>query len=341
MKISFILPGAGISGGTRVTVVQANYLIKRGHKVRILFRKGTISPRAIYRHLRDNVIHSAYSWLKDFKGHLESFKEIDEFKFEKDEIIVGVGSYVLEEMVQLEALPNPRVLYLHGITRWDPERMKRVLNSPIPKIAVASYLVPLVESGGGGEVITVIPNGIDKSEYFMSVSESEKDGVGTIYSSHAAKDPKTIIACIQNISTLRPRLPIRIFGTERKPRQLGQALYQRFPSMEKARELYSKSLVWIMASKSEGFPAPPLEAMACGAVPVATDCGGTRDIIVDGENGFLVEVGNVDQIVDRIMLLLDNKMLRDRMRLNAGATLDKFNWERSIDQLEDILKKLA
>jgi glycosyltransferase involved in cell wall biosynthesis len=341
MKISFILPGAGISGGTRVTVVQANYLVKRGHKLRILVRKGTIGLRAIYGYLRDNVIYSAHSWLKDFMGDLEGFRKIDECKFEKKEIIIGVGSYVLEEMVQLQSLPNPKVLYLHGITRWEPERMKRVLNSPIPKIAVASYLVPLAESGGGGKVIDVIPNGIDQSEYFMSVNDSEKNGVGTIYSSHAAKDPKTIVACIQKISNLRPEIPIRIFGTERKPEQLGQVLYRRFPSIRQARELYSKSLVWILASKSEGFPAPPLEAMACGAVPVATDCGGTRDIIIDGENGFLVEVGNVDQIVDRVMLLLDDKILRDRMRSRAQVTVDKFNWEKSIYQLENVLKKLA
>ena len=84
-----------------------------------------------------------------------------------------------------------------------------------------------------------------------------------------------------------------------------------------------------------------LEAMACGAVPVVTDCGGPRDIIVDGENGFLVKVGDVDQIVDRVMLLLDDKTLRDRMRSKAQVTVDKFNWEKLIDQLENVFKKLA
>jgi glycosyltransferase involved in cell wall biosynthesis len=341
MKMSFILPGAGISGGTRVTVVQGNHLVKRGHRVRILVRKGRIGPRTIYRYLRDNVINPPHSWLKDFNGHLEGFKEIDQCKFEKEEIIVGVGSYVLEEMVKLQSFRDLTVLYLHGITRWDPDRMKRVLSSPIPKIAVASYLVPLVEAEDGEKVISVIPNGIDRTEYFMSVDESEKDGVGTIYSSHAAKDPKTTVACIQKLSTIRPELPIRIFGTEKKPKLLAQALYRRFPSVQQARELYSKSLVWIMASMSEGFPAPPLEAMACGAVPVVTDCGGTRDIIVDGENGFLVRVGDVDRIVDRVMLLLSDKMLRDRMRAKGEVTVDRFNWEKSIDQLEDVLEKLT
>lgn len=341
MKIAFILPGSGISGGTRVTVVMANHLIRRGHKVRIVVRRGSTGPRALYRYIIDNVIYSAHSWLKDFNGQLEEFKRIEEVKFQKEEIIVGSGSYVLEEMIQLQSLPNPRVQYLHGITTWDPERMKRVLALRIPKIAVASYLVPLVESNGGGSVLAVIPNGIDRNEYFMSVNESEKDGVGTIYSPHAAKDPKTVIACIQEISRHSPVTPLRVFGTERKPKQLGRALYRRFPSVGKGRELYSKSFVWIIASMCEGFSVPVLEAMACGAVPVATDCGGTRDIIVDGENGFLVKVGVVDQIVDRVMMLLNDRMLRDRMRSKGEVTVDNFNWGKSIDQLEGVFEKLA
>lgn len=341
MKISFILPGAGISGGTRVTVVQANHLLSRGHKVRILVRKMPVSLKEIFRQLRNTVIYSVHSWLEDFKGRPEYFKKIRECNFSKDEILIGVGSYVLEEMVELQSLPNPKVMYLHGITKWDPERMKRVLNFPIPKIAVASYLIDLVKREGKGEVLAVIPNGINRREYFMSVSESEKNGIGTIYSSNAAKDPKTIITCIKKISTLRPEIPIRIFGIDRKPKQLTKFVYKRFPSVQQAREIYSKSLVWIVASRWEGFSIPVLEAIACGAVPVVTDCEGPRDIIIDGENGFLVEVGAVDQIVDRVMLLLNDRSLRNRMRSKGQATVERFNWEQSIDKLENVLKNLA
>lgn len=339
MNITFILPGGGVSGGVRVTVAAANRLLERGHKVRILVR-GIPGTRAIFRQLKNYIAGSSHSWIEDYIGKSESFKRIDQCKFEKSEIIVGVGSYVSDEMVRLRSLSNPKIHYLHGVTSWDPELMKYTLGLPIPKIAVASYIKPLAESAGGGKVVAIIPNGLDQNEYYNSVGESEKDGVGTIYSSQVPKDPKTIIACIQKFSKKRPDVPVRIFGTETKPQELGQAFYKRLPSVEQARELYSKSLVWILASKSEGFPAPPLEAMACGAVPVVTDCGGTRDIIIDGENGFIVEVGNVDQIVDRVMLLMGDKVLRERMRAKAEATVDKFSWDKSIDKLEDVLRKL-
>lgn len=50
--------------------------------------------------------------------------------------------------------------------------------------------------------------------------------------------------------------------------------------------------IYIMASDSEGFPIALLEAMASGLVCVATDCGGPREIIEDGKNGFLVPVSD-------------------------------------------------
>lgn len=107
-----------------------------------------------------------------------------------------------------------------------------------------------------------------------------------------------------------------------------------------AREIYSKSKVWIVASRSEGFSLPILEAMACGCAVVATDCGGPRDIINDGKNGFLVEVGNVEQIVNRVLLLLGDNSLRKAICWEAERTVTEFSWEKSVDKLEHVLRNL-
>lgn len=96
-----------------------------------------------------------------------------------------------------------------------------------------------------------------------------------------------------------------------------------------------------MGSFSEGFPAPPLEAMACGCIVVAIDCGGPRDIIVDGENGFLVEVGNVEQIVDKVKLLLEDLELRQQFVQKSRDTMSKFSWESSVNKLEEVLSNLT
>ncbi|GAG69004.1 unnamed protein product [marine sediment metagenome] len=81
--------------------------------------------------------------------------------------------------------------------------------------------------------------------------------------------------------------------------------------------------------------------MACGCAVVATDCGGTRDIIVDGENGFFVEVGDVEQIVDRVKQLLDDVELRKKFVRKSRETVSKFSLDRSINKLERTLIDLA
>jgi glycosyltransferase involved in cell wall biosynthesis len=342
MKISFILPGRGRSGGTRVTVVAANKLIERGHKVRILYKSEPFTIRGLYRSFRGSLIFSSVSdWLQEFQGKVDTFDDITKMSFENKEIIIGVGMWASNQIGRLDSLANPKVQYIHGATPWAPELMRRTLSLSIPKIVVASYLKPLAESFGGGEVLEIIPNGIDREEYFPSLNESQRDGIGTIYSSQPAKDPKTLLAVIDRISKVKPNIPIRMFGIDRRPKELEHIYYWRLPTVEKAREIYSRSLVWVLASMSEGFPAPVLEAMACGCVVVATNCGGTRDMIRDGENGFLVSVGNVNEILDRVSILLNDRLVREKMRRMGDETAKKFSWETTINALENVLNKVS
>jgi glycosyltransferase involved in cell wall biosynthesis len=74
---------------------------------------------------------------------------------------------------------------------------------------------------------------------------------------------------------------------------------------------------------------------------VATDCGGPRDIIEDGINGFLVPVGDVDAIVERVQLLLADADIRMRMQARAQETIRRFTWEKCVDELERALHLVA
>jgi glycosyltransferase involved in cell wall biosynthesis len=320
----------------------AGRLLKRGHDVRILVRTLRRSFREWGRYIRDAILYpDAPDFLAAFGGTVQPFVDIERCQFSPSEIIVSVGMAESAKLRALEGLPNPKVQYLHGITPWYPELMRTALTSPFPKIVVSSFLKELVESGGRGEVLGVVHNGVDLNEYYSSLPDSERDGVGTVYSSHQAKDPATLLAVIKRLSARRPNIPMRVFGSCRRPKSISRKSFWRYPSLRQAREIYSRSLVWILASSSEGFSVPVLEAMACGCAVVATDCGGPRDIIQDGQNGFLVNVGDVNGIVDRVQLLLDNGDLRARFRQNAQETLDRFTWEKCVSKLEDTLEGLV
>lgn len=69
-----------------------------------------------------------------------------------------------------------------------------------------------------------------------------------------------------------------------------------------------KADAFVMASDYEGMPNALMEAMATGLPCVVTDCpcGGPKSLIVDGENGFLVEVGDYDVLSEKMKDIIDN-----------------------------------
>jgi N-acetyl-alpha-D-glucosaminyl L-malate synthase BshA len=78
--------------------------------------------------------------------------------------------------------------------------------------------------------------------------------------------------------------------------------------------------VLLLPSLTESFGLAALEAMACGAVPIASRVGGLPEVVVDGQDGFLCEVGDVETMAERALRLLRDRELRAQMGLAARRT---------------------
>lgn len=68
----------------------------------------------------------------------------------------------------------------------------------------------------------------------------------------------------------------------------------------------SGARVFVLTSRSEGLSIAMVEAMMSGAVPVVADVGDLGDVVVEGENGFLIEPGNIEQYADRVVALVSD-----------------------------------
>lgn len=97
---------------------------------------------------------------------------------------------------------------------------------------------------------------------------------------------------------------------------------------EELRRIYDDHDVFIFPSLFEGFGKAFLEAMSRGLAVVASDEGGMRDVIRDGENGFLVPPGDSLGIVERVERLLTDAALRERISAAARATALEYSWDR-------------
>jgi glycosyltransferase involved in cell wall biosynthesis len=80
-----------------------------------------------------------------------------------------------------------------------------------------------------------------------------------------------------------------------------------------------------MSSRFEGFGMVLIEAMACGLPVISFNCpDGPSDIITDGEDGFLVENGNIETLADKICYLIENEGLRMKMGQNARESVKRY-----------------
>jgi glycosyltransferase involved in cell wall biosynthesis len=87
------------------------------------------------------------------------------------------------------------------------------------------------------------------------------------------------------------------------------------------------------------IPIVVLEAMALGKPVVVTDLVGVREVIRDGENGCIVEIGNPNELADTIFDLLDNPSMREEIGNNAISCSKYFSYSEIAKKLSDLYSK--
>ena len=97
----------------------------------------------------------------------------------------------------------------------------------------------------------------------------------------------------------------------------------------------------VSCSEWEGHSISQSEAMAEGAVPVITDVSGARDDVTDGYNGYVVDVGDIDALADRIQKLYLDRTKLKQMSIRAHDTICKR--QKDMDQTvfwDDLIGKV-
>lgn len=98
-------------------------------------------------------------------------------------------------------------------------------------------------------------------------------------------------------------------------------------------EFWQDKDIMISCSDWEGHSITQCEAMAAGAVPILTDVSGARDDVEDGINGYIVEIGAVDQIVEKICYLDAHRELLPVMGSRAYETIKEKYSEEKVEAL--------
>lgn len=107
-------------------------------------------------------------------------------------------------------------------------------------------------------------------------------------------------------------------------------------------EILAASDVFVLTSLWEGLPRSLVEAMKTGLPCVAYATDGVRDIVRDGENGFLASPGNVSEMAEKVTALLKDQKLREETGRKASESIGpEFDIDEMVRRQEELYESLV
>ena len=203
----------------------------------------------------------------------------------------------------------------------------------------------VLDAGVPRERVFKIPIGIDLQHFpFAPAGQRDafvigsfvKDGVGMDegLEPKLLKGPDTFVQVVESLRATIPELSVLLTGpargyVRRELERLGvpyrHAVLRTRAELARA---YQQSDVCLVTSRQEGGPKSVLEAMATGVPLVTTRVGQASELVVDGQNGLLANVDDVDALTEAVLRLHADSGLRDRLRTAGRATAEAHGEER-------------
>ncbi|MFX1453628.1 MAG: glycosyltransferase family 4 protein [Promethearchaeota archaeon] len=113
-----------------------------------------------------------------------------------------------------------------------------------------------------------------------------------------------------------------------------------FYSYKNIQDIYNKSKLLLITSRTEGVPNTIYESFACETPVIASNVGGISGVIKPDENGYLFNINNYTKVVDLILNLLDDESKIKKFGRNGRLLIEKeFSWEIITNKIYEVYKK--
>jgi glycosyltransferase involved in cell wall biosynthesis len=110
---------------------------------------------------------------------------------------------------------------------------------------------------------------------------------------------------------------------------------------EQTRRILRSADIFVLPSRFESMPYTLLEAMACGLPCIATDVGGSRDLVADGVTGLLVPSMDADALAGAMRRLAKSAVLRSQMGDAARQRAREFPLGKMLDATRNVYRDLV
>ncbi|HRR95783.1 MAG TPA: glycosyltransferase, partial [Candidatus Ratteibacteria bacterium] len=106
---------------------------------------------------------------------------------------------------------------------------------------------------------------------------------------------------------------------------------------EKIPEYVSVIDIVVHTSLREGLPKAVAQALAGGKPVVSFNVDGAKEIVIDGQTGFLVKSKDINKLVEKIKILLENPEIAEKMgKVGREKILSMFSVDKMVDEIEKI-----
>jgi glycosyltransferase EpsD len=96
----------------------------------------------------------------------------------------------------------------------------------------------------------------------------------------------------------------------------------------------------VSVSKQEGLPVNVMEAMLSNLPAIVTNCRGNADLVENGKNGYVINIGDIEKLKEKIKILYNNKILSKQMGLEGNKMIDLYKVENVKKELEKIYESI-
>lgn len=335
-------------GGLKIVLQHANYLVKDGYKVIVVYPYDIQYNKGYSILARINTLYKVHKCRKTWNGSTwfkknEGIREVlvPSLLFNhvpKADIYIATGvdtaDYVCKYPVE------EKYYLIQDYEDWgrSEDTLLQTYHYPLKKVAISSWLQNVVKSQG--EQCELAPNGFEHDEFHINVPIKERNRytISMLYNLAERKDYLLAFRTLELVHYFKPEIKVKAFGVLPRPITMPEWFeYTQQPTPEELLSIYNSTSIFVGTSRIEGWGLTVGEALLGGNAIACTDILGYKEMVENNKTALMSPIGDAPAMADNIIRLIEDDTLRCSLAEEGNKVIKEFTFEKSYQSFKKAL----